>query len=93
MQAIYYAHPGSFRGIDTASRASIYLDLVYFCSIVLTSIGFGDITPAHHVSKLATSILGVSGQTYSVVLVGILIGKYSSSTVHTPDARQDAQAD
>lgn len=79
MQALYYAVPGGFRGIDTSSFPAIYLDLVYFCSIVLTSIGFGDITPAHHVTKLAAALLGITGQTYSVVLVGILISKYTSA--------------
>ena len=80
MQALYYAVPGAFRGLDTTSFTSVYLDLVYFCSIVVTSIGFGDITPVHHMSKLATSMLGITGQLYSVVLVGILISKYASAT-------------
>lgn len=80
MEAIYYAVPASFHGIDTASPTTVYLDLVYFCSIVITSIGFGDITPAHHVTKLATSAIGIAGQMYSVVLVGILISKYTSAT-------------
>lgn len=80
MQALYYAVPGGFRGIDSASFTTVYLDLVYFCSIVITSIGFGDITPAHHITKLATSVVGITGQTYSVVLVGILISKYTSAT-------------
>lgn len=71
MQAFYYAVPRGFRGIDTASFTAVYLDLVYFCSIVITGIGFGDITPSHHITKLATSVVG--GETYSVVLVGILI--------------------
>jgi len=44
-----------------------------------TSIGFGDITPNSHVTKLLTSFLGVTGQFYSVVLVGILITKFTSS--------------
>lgn len=80
MQAMYYAVPTGFRGIDTRSFTTVYLDLVYFCSIVITSIGFGDITPVHHITKLATSVLGITGQTYSVVLVGILISKYTSAT-------------
>lgn len=80
MQALYYAVPGGFRGVDTTSFTTVYLDLVYFCSIVMTSIGFGDITPAHHITKLATSVVGITGQTYSVVLVGILISKYTSAT-------------
>lgn len=80
MQALYYAVPASFRGVDTTSFTTVYLDLVYFCAIALTSIGFGDITPAHHMTKLATAILGVAGQMWSVVLVGILISKYTAAT-------------
>ncbi len=80
MQALFYAVPGCFRGVDTTTFTTTYLDLVYYCSIVITSIGFGDITPAHHITKLATSIVGITGQTYSVVLVGILISKYTASS-------------
>lgn len=79
MQAIYYGTHHPFKGIDTTSFTTIYLDIVYFCSITVTSIGFGDITPANHYAKLATSILGIAGQFYSVVLVGIMISKYTSN--------------
>ncbi|RNL82613.1 two pore domain potassium channel family protein [Sinomicrobium pectinilyticum] len=78
MQLIYYAIPGSFTGIDTHNFITIYLDLVYFCNITLTTIGYGDITPANHFSKLATAILGLAGQFYTVVLIGIMISKYTS---------------
>jgi len=82
-QIFYYANPNSFKGISTtfsvANSANIFMDLVYFCTITITSIGFGDITPNTHFTKLITSFLGVVGQFYSVVLVGILIGKFTSS--------------
>lgn len=80
MQAIFYTDPLSFKGIDTSSNATTYIDLVYFCSITLTSIGFGDILPNTHYTKLITSFFGVAGQFYTVVLVGILISKFSSKT-------------
>ncbi len=71
-------NPQSFKGIDLSSPAATYMDLVYFSSITLTSIGFGDITPNAHYTKLITSFFGIAGQFYSVVLVGILISKFSS---------------
>lgn len=80
MQAIYYGTTKPFKGIDTTSFTTIYLDIVYFCSITVTSIGFGDIAPSNHYAKLATSILGIAGQFYSVVIVGIMISKYTSET-------------
>jgi len=83
MQYIYYIHPDSFKGIDDFNAASIYIDMVYFCSITFTSIGFGDIIPTAHYTKLLTSFLGISGQFYSVILVGILISKFSSQSDKT----------
>ena len=80
MQYLFHLNPNAFKGINPNSPAETYIDLVYFCSITLTSIGFGDITPNAHVSKLATSLLGIVGQFYLVVLVGILISKFSSKT-------------
>jgi len=79
LQTCEYFNPQSFKGIDTSSPAGIFTDLVYFCSITFTSIGFGDITPNHHITKLITSFIGIAGQFYTVVLVGILLSKFTSS--------------
>lgn len=82
LQLCYYWDTNSFKGVHSpysiANSADIFMDLVYFCSITITSIGFGDITPNTHHTKLITSFLGIAGQFYSVVLVGILISKFTS---------------
>ena len=72
MQFFVYKNPQSFKGLDLSSPANTYIDLVYFSSVTLTSIGFGDITPNAHHTKLIASLFGIAGQFYSVVLVGIL---------------------
>lgn len=77
---LYNFIPNSFKGIDETNFTTVYLDIVYFCSVCITSIGFGDITPSNHYAKLATSMMGIAGQFYSVVLVGIMISKYVSHT-------------
>ncbi len=79
LQFFVYQNPQSFKGIDFSSPANTYIDLVYFSAITLTSIGFGDITPNAHHTKLITSFFGITGQFYSVVLVGILISKFTSN--------------
>ena len=79
LQFFVYQNPLSFKGIDYSSPAQTYIDLVYFSTITLTSIGFGDITPSTYNTKLITSFFGIAGQFYSVVLVGILISKFSSN--------------
>jgi hypothetical protein len=73
-----YSDPNSFKGIDYSGTAHTYIDLVYFCSITLTTIGYGDITPNAPYAKLAASLMGIAGQFYSVVLVGILISKFTN---------------
>ena len=80
MQFFFYQNPASFKGIDASGPAAIYIDFVYFSSITLTSIGFGDILPNLHYTKLVTAFFGIIGQFYSVVLVGILISKFTNNT-------------
>ncbi|WP_260211387.1 potassium channel family protein [Elizabethkingia anophelis] len=78
LQFFQYWNPASFKGVDISSPALTFIDLVYFCAITFTSIGFGDITSNTHVTKLITAFVGIAGQFYTVVLVGILISKFSS---------------
>lgn len=78
LQFMIYSNPDSFHGVDMQDNASVYMDLVYFSSVSMTSIGFGDIVPTAHNTKLVASILGISGHFYTVVLVGIIISKFTS---------------
>jgi len=80
MQVIFYNTPEAFKGIISRSNSEIFIDFVYFSSITITSIGFGDIIPNNHHTKLLIAFFGISGQFYSVVLVGILISKFSSTS-------------
>lgn len=74
----------SFLSIDQSSSIATFTDMVYFCSIALTSIGFGDIVPSNHQTKLFTSLFGIIGHFYIVVLVGILISKFTSAKAKQP---------
>lgn len=56
-----------------------FLDLMYFSYITLTGVGYGDITPAHAISRSLSLLLGIIGQLYIAILVGIIIGKYLAS--------------
>ncbi len=88
LQYMYYVDPDCMKNIDHSSFAAIFIDIEYFCVMVLTTIGFGDIVPATHKTKLFTSLFGVFGQIYNVVLVGILISRFSNVI-----ARNESQND
>lgn len=84
LQAFYYNDPAVLSNVSNASPAETYMDLVYFSSISITSIGFGDITPTSYVTRLIVSLFGVVSQFYAVVLVGILISKFVSAQDEKP---------
>lgn len=79
-QTLYYIEPNSFKGISIEGPANTFIDFVYLSAITITSIGYGDITPNLHHTKLLVSLIGIMGQFYSVVLVGILISKFTSES-------------
>lgn len=77
-QAIFYFGSAAYKGLDISHPTATFVDFVYFSTITITSIGFGDILPNTHYAKLLTALIGIVGQFYTVVLVGILISKFTS---------------
>ncbi|MCD8403685.1 two pore domain potassium channel family protein [Tenacibaculum finnmarkense] len=67
-------YPGSFsfpeNGISTIQN------LMYFSYITLLTIGYGEILPQTVLAQKAVVFIGLIGQIYLVVLMGIVIGKY-----------------
>jgi voltage-gated potassium channel len=68
----------SFRGMDGASVPQKYQQIIYFSTITLTTIGYGDITPATDSARLLAGFWGVMSQFYMVAVVGIIIAKFTS---------------
>ncbi|MCE9624730.1 MAG: potassium channel family protein, partial [Deltaproteobacteria bacterium] len=60
---------------------------IYFSFTVLTTLGFGDIMPASHWSRMVTSMEAVLGQLYLVVMVTYLIGLHLNerNNKHSPE--------
>lgn len=77
-QFYFYLYPDSFSGVHNVNPVDTYASFVYFASVTITSIGFGDIRPTIHFTKLLTSLFGIIGQLYSILLIGVLIGKFTS---------------
>lgn len=58
-------------------------DFFYFSYITLTSVGYGDITPATPGARAVVLFIAITGELYLTILIAILIGKYLSKEVKT----------
>lgn len=63
-----------------------FYDLLYFSYITLTGVGYGDIVPIHPVARSITLLLGIMGQLYLVILVGLILGRYLATTGYNKDS-------
>ncbi len=66
--------PNSFSNLGSPSEH--YNNLGYFSFITTLTIGYGDIVPLTMHAKKATMLVGLIGNFYSVIVTGIVIGKY-----------------
>jgi hypothetical protein len=84
-------HPGSFRGNEALAgllrdeREQHFL-LTYFSFLTLTTVGYGDITPASDAARGLAVVEAIVGQFYIAVLVAELIGKRVSQAVAPREA-------
>ena len=53
-------------------------DYIYFGFITLTTVGYGDVTPAVPLTKSLAMLISLTGQLYLTILVAMLVGKFLS---------------
>ena len=64
-------HPGSFA--TTAAAMSNVSDWVYYSFVTLTTVGYGDITPARPIARTLSIGEALTGQLYLAVLIARLV--------------------
>ena len=74
--------PNSFSNLGEGIAK--YHNIRYFSFITTLTIGYGDIVPISNVAKNFTILLGLAGNFYSVIVTGIVLGKFVSEK-KTPD--------
>ncbi|MCP4441792.1 MAG: two pore domain potassium channel family protein [Aureispira sp.] len=72
---IEYLYPGSF-GMPDGMEAQVDT-LTYFSFVTMSSLGYGDMTPATAQGRSVALFLTILGQMYMAISVAILISKYS----------------
>lgn len=72
---IFYFWPASFNGISNSKPHLHFADFIYFSFVTLTTLGYGDITPASPFARALTFMQAVTGQLYLTIMVAGLVGK------------------
>jgi hypothetical protein len=71
--------PGSFNGLTGGSATEATgIDLIYYSFVTMTTLGYGDITPAGPLARVIAYLSAIAGQFYIAILVGTLVGMYLS---------------
>lgn len=70
-------HPGSFNFGPHAESIDKYT-FIYFSFVTLTTLGYGDISPATSIAQSLTIVEALIGQIYLVVVIAWLVGMFIS---------------
>jgi hypothetical protein len=72
------AVPNSFEGVGTGIGPGSDSGWLYFSFVTLTTLGYGDVTPATATARALAYLQAVAGQFYVAVLVAGLVSAYIS---------------
>jgi len=67
-------NPASFSGVAEADWYDNFSPLVYYSFVTLTTLGYGEITPALPITRFFAYAEAITGQFYMAILVASLIG-------------------
>jgi len=71
--------PGSFNGLDQANSSTENFALIYYSFVTMTTLGYGDITPARPVARVIAYLSATVGQFYIAILVAMVVGQFLSA--------------
>jgi hypothetical protein len=69
-----YLAPGSFNGLGNIPFEKQLAELLYYSFVTLTTLGYGDMSPAHPLARMLAQIQAVFGQFYIAILIATLVG-------------------
>jgi hypothetical protein len=70
-----------FRTDDVQLLRNTYMDLLYYSYVTLSTLGYGEITPASRAAQSFAYLEAICGVMYIAVLVSALVGSYGSKRV------------
>ena len=76
---INLVNPDSFHGLTSNAIGIQFSELLYYSYVTITTLGYGDITPAKPIARTLAYLEAIVGQFYVAVLVAWLVGMYLSN--------------
>ncbi len=76
-------NPSSFNFPDTglfADGVSRLSEFQYYGLVTISTLGFGDITPATPLARSVSTFITIIGQLYIAIILAMLVGKYSGES-------------
>jgi len=77
--------PTSFNGLDALSYEENFSDSAYFSFVTLTTLGYGDISPATRIAKTLVYLESIVGVFYIAVVVSSLVSSNLEQKNHRAD--------
>tara|TARA_B100000809_G_scaffold262918_1_gene314964 strand:+ start:2523 stop:3137 length:615 start_codon:yes stop_codon:yes gene_type:complete len=78
-ETMQYLNPKSFIGVAIENSYTFY----YFSFVSITTVGYGDVTPALPPAQAITILMSIVGQFYLAVVVAVFVGKFLSTNSKT----------
>jgi voltage-gated potassium channel len=71
-------HPDAFEGVHITTSKQLFIDLLYYSFVTLSTLGYGDITPMLPIARTLAYIEALFGQFYIAILVASFVGMHIS---------------
>ena len=86
--AILEIEPAAFNGTEPGSWSQIFHEIVYFSFVSLTTLGYGDISPAIPITRFLVYLEAIVGQLYLAIMIASLVGIGISNRTSIGDSPQ-----
>jgi hypothetical protein len=70
--------PLAFNGIERENWSDNFSNAVYFSFVTMTSLGYGDVSPALPITRALAYLQAIAGAFYMAIVVASLIGARTS---------------
>ena len=87
------SHPGCFR---LPEGGDLDTQMLYFSLVTVTTVGYGDITPATSIAQISAALEAALGTLYLAILIGRIVGQLAPGmgrTTPVPTERVPPPAD